>query len=945
MSEDPQDEAMNSHSEEEEDDEDMEEDAELEKKLSELDGRLEASANQDYDAHVAKVDLLRQSGELDKLREAREAFHSAYPLTPALWKAWIEDETRMISTVEDKGKVADLYDRAVGDYLSVDLWYEYASFSLGGIGVDPGAEDRVRLVFERALASVGLHCSQGSMIWDSYRIFEKSVNKPDKLEKIFRRQLAVPLINMEATMAEYKEFLEGKPVDPLVEEQYKKALEMLSKREAFEDSLQALDDAEKGLEEQEKDAQKRLQIYSDYLNVEFSEDAGSEPTRVNRLRLMFERRVSDHCLEPHCWIKYIEFADKEFKSGEDLLQVYRRAVRNVPFESKVWLKYIRALEKCDQPIKTIREVFEQAITNNFTEDASRYTDLWIAYIDTYRRKTELYIEDGEGGDKLDEKKVEELRTIFTTAQSFIKSYRGVRAADPECRILKYWAYIEADPLKEMPEARKLWSGVVDLIGDRCKPWLEYAQLEANFGSIKHQRRVYQRGLERVVSEDPEEIAQAWMTFERMEGDLGQVEECESKVQAKLKWWSSRQQNHHQTSPKDNKKTFQNKNRQQQNFAKGHHDKKAAGGFKRKHEDENRHQSDQPSFKKPAKSDNQPKGEVFKAPVAPPPGFQPPGGKKVVKPPPGFNSESSKVVKPPPGFNSESSKVVRPPPGFSAESNASGDNKPGSDEEKSRRVFLSNLDFSVTEEEVRNAFEEAGLASASIESVSLVKNYAGKSKGFGYLALTDVGAAEKALGMDRKVHIKKRPLFVSPYGATKGAGAVASNEGGEKKSALKFSTGVEKNKLFVRNIGFEATQEELEELFKSHSGLREVRLVTYRNGHSKGVAYVEFETEEAASKALMATDGSDFKGRQLSVEISRPPPRKPGGPTPQSGPSLGSGLSEGSRGKGRSQLSFVPRAVASSSSSSTSNGSNGATQKSEGAPKSNADFRSMLLGKK
>ena len=73
-------------------------------------------------------------------------------------------------------------------------------------------------------------------------------------------------------------------------------------------------------------------------------------------------------------------------------------------------------------------------------------------------------------------------------------------------------------------------------------------------------------------------------------------------------------------------------------------------------------------------------------------------------------------------------------------------------------------------------------------MSLVKNYAGKSKGFGYLALTDVGAAEKALGMDRKVHIKKRPLFVSPYGATKGAGAVASNEG-EKKSALKFSTGI------------------------------------------------------------------------------------------------------------------------------------------------------------
>ena len=92
MSEDPQDEAMNSHSEEEEDD-DMEEDAELEKKLSELDGRLEASANQDYDAHVAKVDLLRQSGELDKLREARYA-RLAFKGSIVAALAMLEVETR-----------------------------------------------------------------------------------------------------------------------------------------------------------------------------------------------------------------------------------------------------------------------------------------------------------------------------------------------------------------------------------------------------------------------------------------------------------------------------------------------------------------------------------------------------------------------------------------------------------------------------------------------------------------------------------------------------------------------------------------------------------------------------------------------------------------------------------------------------------------------------------
>ena len=148
--------------------------------------------------------------------------------------------------------------------------------------------------------------------------------------------------------------------------------------------------------------------------------------------------------------------------------------------------------------------------------------------------------------------------------------------------------------------------------------------------------------------------------------------------------------------------------------------------------------------------------------------------------------------------------------------------------------------------------------------------------------------------------------------------------------------MEKNKLFVRNIGFETTQDEVEALFRPHPSLREVRLVTFRNGHSKGCAYVEFETEEAASKALLATDGKEFKGKPLSVEISRPPPRKGAQP----GPSLGAGVALGSRGKGRSQLSFVPRAVAATTSGNGANGSSAGAA----VPKSNADFRSMLLKK-
>ena len=62
-----------------------------------------------------------------------------------------------------------LFERAVGDYLSVDLWYDYCDFALGGVGVDPEAPNRARLVFEKAVAAVGLHAGQGAVIWDAYR--------------------------------------------------------------------------------------------------------------------------------------------------------------------------------------------------------------------------------------------------------------------------------------------------------------------------------------------------------------------------------------------------------------------------------------------------------------------------------------------------------------------------------------------------------------------------------------------------------------------------------------------------------------------------------------------------------------------------------------------------------------------------------------------------------
>ena len=59
----------------------------------------------------------------ERLRSARQAMHKSYPLTEALWEAWLADEAAD-SPVPD---VCELFEAAMHDYLSISLWSMYLS--------------------------------------------------------------------------------------------------------------------------------------------------------------------------------------------------------------------------------------------------------------------------------------------------------------------------------------------------------------------------------------------------------------------------------------------------------------------------------------------------------------------------------------------------------------------------------------------------------------------------------------------------------------------------------------------------------------------------------------------------------------------------------------------------------------------------------------------------
>ena len=73
------------------------------------------------------------------------------------------------------------------------------------------------------------------------------------------------------------------------------------------------------------------------------------------------------------------------------------------------------------------------------------------------------------------------------------------------------------------------------------------------------------------------------------------------------------------------------------------------------------------------------------------------------------------------------------------------------------------------------------------------------------------------------------------------------------------------KLYVGNMAFATSEDELRETFEKHGAVRSVNVITDRDtGRPRGFAFVEMEDESAAQAAMQALDGSEIGGRTLRV---------------------------------------------------------------------------------
>ncbi|KAJ9552674.1 hypothetical protein OSB04_016719 [Centaurea solstitialis] len=494
-----------------------------------------------YDAHVQYIKALRKQGDIDKLRVAREAMSELFPLAPAMWQQWANDEISLISTSGHEGAIPTiekLYERGVSDYLSVSLWYDYLNFiqkyDSSVRECSPPGISKARDLFERALIACGLHVAEGSKLWEAYKSYEEAVldsmdatdvesreKQVQRIRTIFHRQMSIPHQDMMSTLLTYKAWeaehggtldvssssTEGIPAH--VASTYQKAIEMLSIRADFEEKIVKNDVADT----------ERLQSFMAYLKFEQS---SGDPARVKSL---YERAITEFPISGDLWIDYTHYLNKTLKADKSLRDIYNRATRNCPWVGELWVRFMLYLERCRGSEKELSDVFERSLLCTFST-IDEYVDIFLTRVDGLRRRILFAKELDDGLDYA------LIRNTFQRACDYLSPQ--LNSTYNLLQIHSYWARLESSIGKDITAARGVWESLLKNSGSMLEAWQGYISMETEMGHINEARSLYKRCYsKRFPGTGSEDICNSWIRFEREFGTLEDFDHASQKVAPRL----------------------------------------------------------------------------------------------------------------------------------------------------------------------------------------------------------------------------------------------------------------------------------------------------------------------------------------------------------------------------------------------------------------------------
>lgn len=193
-------------------------------------------------------------------------------------------------------------------------------------------------------------------------------------------------------------------------------------------------------------------------------------------------------------------------------------------------------------------------------------------------------------------------------------------------------------------------------------------------------------------------------------------------------------------------------------------------------------------------------------------------------------------------------------------------------EDSRKLFVAGLPDSISEDVLKQLFEATG---GTVSEISLPKDRAtGRPRGFGFVTLATSEQAQIARdSLDGSIQAGKS-ISVRPFSAEPPKrDAAAAGPRGFGAPAQSPQQAADRT-LYVGNLPYDVTPEEVEGLFNEGNPVARVHLPTDADGRRRGFGFVTMGTADGARDAVEALRGAELRGRRLVVNLAHPKGDRP-----------------------------------------------------------------------
>ncbi|KAL4954067.1 hypothetical protein BDW69DRAFT_144512 [Aspergillus filifer] len=478
---------------------------------------------QSYDAHVEFIRLLhdgfvnhvyppnnpeihnepRDYDLLKDMRTAREEMDKLFAMGEDLWAEWIQDESMLASSVNERIAVMELCQRSIEEeYGSTKLWAIYGDWVLYLYNAAHGdasqshwsEEDKLvgREVFtwqnvldtwQRGADATRWRIHDSHLVWD--RLLEFSVRdlsrspsqeKAEHVRELFDVRLQTPHATWDQTFQAFSSFI-GTYYNPNYEaimaetagRYATSAKDQYAAREEFEIRLRNATEA--------GDRAQEWSIFAEYIDWELNRKSRRR-SNFDLANAVYQRAVLRFQTDTNIWEDYIMFLIDEAMHGNrhtTTISALDRATRHCPGSGTLWSQYLLSSEREGQSFTKIADIKHKATSTGLLdvgglEEVLKVHTAWCSYL---RRRAFL----SEATDEdLDVAEVGIRSAIESVSELGEKKYGRQYEGDPLFRLERiYIRYLSESG--SWDSAREAFKGLVGRRGNSYEFWLTYYHWE------------------------------------------------------------------------------------------------------------------------------------------------------------------------------------------------------------------------------------------------------------------------------------------------------------------------------------------------------------------------------------------------------------------------------------------------------------------------------------